>query len=75
MLIKFLQQILQKLVAPAAIVPLIVFAPSVHADEEAIELLNRMNYAVRQLNYTGTLVYLKNNTLSSLHINHNVVNG
>ena len=74
MLIKSLQQILQKLIAPA-IIPMIVFAPPVHADEEAIELLNRMNYAVHQLNYTGTLAYLKNNTLSSLHISHNVVNG
>ncbi len=74
MLIKPLQQLLQKFVAPV-IIPIMAFAPSVYADEEAIELLNRMNYAVHQLNYTGTLAYLKNNTLSSLHINHNVVNG
>jgi negative regulator of sigma E activity len=49
--------------------------PSVYADEEAIDLLNRMNQAVHKLNYSGTLAYLKDNTLSSLHINHTVVNG
>jgi negative regulator of sigma E activity len=74
MLIKPLQKILQKLFVPA-IIPMMVLAPSVYADEEAIELLNRMNHAVHTLSYSGTLAYLKNNTLSSLHINHNVVNG
>ena len=74
MLIKPLQQFLQKIIVPA-IIPMVTFAPSVYADEEAIELLNRMNFAVHKLNYSGTLAYLKNNTLSSLHINHNVVNG
>jgi len=51
------------------------FTPSVYADEKAIDLLNRMNRAVHMLNYSGTLAYLKGNTLSSLHISHTVVNG
>lgn len=49
--------------------------PSVYADEKAIDLLNKMNHAVHRLNYSGTLAYLKGNTLSSLHVNHTVVNG
>lgn len=48
---------------------------SVYADEKAIDLLNRMNHAVHKLNYSGTLAYLKGSTLSSLHINHTVING
>jgi len=52
-----------------------VIAPAVYADEAAVELLNRMNRALHELNYNGTLAYLKGNTLSSLRIEHTVVNG
>ena len=48
---------------------------SIYADERAIELLNRMNRALHQLSYTGTLAYLRGNTLSTLHIEHLVNNG
>ncbi len=48
---------------------------SVYADEEAMKLLNRMNKALHQLSYTGTLAYLRGNTLSTLHIEHLVNNG
>lgn len=60
-----------------ACIPSMLFAPAVYAEETetAIELLNRMNIAVRKLNYSGTLAYLKGNTLSSLHITHTVING
>ncbi len=49
--------------------------PTVYADIEAVELLNRMNKALHELNYKGTLAYLKGGTLSSLHIEHSVANG
>ncbi len=52
-----------------------LLSTSINADEKAIDLLNRMNHAVHKLNYSGALVYLKGNTLSSLHINHTVING
>lgn len=48
---------------------------SVIADEAAISLLNRMNHALHKLSYKGTLSHLKGNSLSSLRINHTVVNG
>lgn len=50
-------------------------AESVKPDETAIELLNRMNHALHTLNYNGTLAYLRGNSLSSLRIEHSVVNG
>jgi len=53
----------------------ISFAPLVHAEETAIDLLNRMNQALHQLNYNGTLAYLRGNSLSTLQIDHKVVNG
>ncbi|MCF6190260.1 MAG: MucB/RseB C-terminal domain-containing protein [Cocleimonas sp.] len=49
--------------------------PAVYADEAAVELLNRMNRALHELNYNGTLAYLKGDALSSLHIEHSVRNG
>ena len=52
-----------------------ILAPAMYADEEAVELLNRMNRALHELNYNGTLAYVKGDTLSSLHIEHSVVNG
>lgn len=48
---------------------------SVFAENEAVNLLNRMNQALHELNYKGTLAYLQGNTLSTLHIDHSVVNG
>ena len=52
-----------------------VLTHAVYADEAAVELLNRMNRALHELNYNGTLAYLKGDALSSLHIEHSVVNG
>ena len=45
------------------------------ADEKAMALLNRMNRALHQLSYTGTLAYLRGDALSTLHIEHLVNNG
>ena len=45
------------------------------ADESAIQLLNRMNQALHQLSYKGTLVLVQGNNVSSLLIDHTVVNG
>ena len=53
----------------------LLITPAVYADEAAVELLNRMNRALHELNYNGTLAYLKSDTLSSLHIEHSVSNG
>lgn len=48
---------------------------SSYADEKAIEILNRMNQALHKLSYTGTLAYLRGDSLSTLHIEHLVNNG
>jgi len=54
----------------------LVLAPSIsYADESAIELLNKMNQALHQLTYKGTLVLVQGNNVSSLMIDHSVVNG
>ena len=45
------------------------------ADNAAVALLNRMNQALHQLNYTGTLVLIQGNNVSSLQVDHTVVNG
>ncbi len=45
------------------------------AENAAIALLNRMNQALHQLNYTGNLVLIQGNNVSSLQIDHTVVNG
>ncbi len=42
---------------------------------EAMALLNRMRLALHQLNYNGTLVYRRDDSLSTLRIEHSVVNG
>lgn len=54
----------------------LVLSPSVsYADESAIKLLNRMNQALHELTYKGTLVLVQGNNVSSLMIDHSVVNG
>jgi len=58
-----------------SLISTVMVSHSAYAGEEAIDLLNRMNQAVHKLNYSGTLAYLKGNSLSSLHIDHTVVNG
>jgi len=58
-----------------SLISVAMIGPSAYADEKAIDLLNRMNQAVHKLNYSGTLAYLKGNSLSSLHIEHTVING
>ena len=55
--------------------PFLIISPSVYAEEDAITLLNRMNHALHKLNYKGTLAYLRENSLSSLRIEHSVING
>jgi len=50
----------------------VVFAKT---GNEAMDLLNRMHQALHQLNYKGTLVYRRDDSLSTLHIDHSVVNG
>ena len=57
------------------LLPLLMIAPSVQAEEGAIELINRMNRALLELNYKGSLAYLRGNSLSTLNIEHNVING
>jgi len=47
----------------------------VMADEVAMSLLNRMKNALHELSYKGTLAYVRGNSLSTLQINHTVVNG
>ena len=51
-------------------------APTIsYADESAIKLLNKMNQALHELNYTGTLVLIQGNNVSTLMVEHAVVNG
>ncbi|HIO96335.1 MAG TPA: hypothetical protein EYG71_00225 [Leucothrix sp.] len=57
------------------LLPLLFASPIVVADDAAIALINRMNRALHELNYKGSLVYLRGDSLSTLHIEHNVVNG
>ncbi len=52
-----------------------LFPVTAFADKNAMDLLNRMNQALHELNYKGTLAYLQGNSLSTLHIDHSVVNG
>ncbi len=53
----------------------ILAAPTAYAADDAVALLNKMNHALHQLNYKGTLAYLSGDALSSLHIEHTVVKG
>ena len=57
------------------LVPLLFISPLAQADDAAIELINRMNRALHELNYKGSLAYLRGDSLSTLQIEHNVVNG
>jgi len=60
----------------AALLVFLVLSPSVsYAEESAINLLNRMNQALHELTYKGTLVLVQGNNVSSLMIDHSVVNG
>ena len=52
-----------------------VITPVVYADEAAVKLLNRMNRALHELNYNGTLAYVKEGTLTTLRIEHSVRDG
>lgn len=45
------------------------------ADESAIKLLNRMNQALHQLTYKGHLVLVQGNNVSTLLVDHSVLNG
>ena len=59
-----------------ALVISFVLVPSFSfADEGAINLLNKMNQALHQLTYKGTLVLVQGNNVSSLLVDHSVVNG
>jgi sigma-E factor negative regulatory protein RseB len=57
------------------IIPLLMHSPVALADEAAIELINRMNRALRELDYKGSLAYLRGDSLSTLQIEHKVING
>lgn len=46
-----------------------------YADAAAVALLNRMNQALHQLTYKGTLAYLAGDELSTLLVDHSVING
>ncbi len=53
----------------------VLLPASALADNAAVDLLNKMNRALHELNYKGTLAYLQGNSLSTLHVDHSVVNG
>lgn len=55
--------------------PLMAVPSLSFADENAIKLLNKMNQALHELTYKGTLVLVQGNNVSSLMIDHSVVNG
>ncbi len=55
--------------------PLISVSGISHADESAIKLLNKMNQALHELSYNGTLVLIQGNNVSTLMVEHSVVNG
>ena len=58
------------------VIALALVTPTVvAADEAAMALLNRMNEALHQLTYKGTLAYLRGNELSTLMIDHRLANG
>lgn len=60
-----------------ALISVSVSTPVAYANtgNEAMDLLNRMHHALHKLNYKGTLVYRQDDLLSTLHIDHSVVNG
>jgi len=55
--------------------PSTVFAETNTDTNEAMDLLNRMHQSLHQLNYKGTLVYRRGESMSTLQIDHSVVNG
>jgi len=57
------------------LISLLSVTSSVSAEESAVKLLNRMNRALHELTYKGTLAYVQGDSLSTLQINHTVVNG
>lgn len=57
------------------LVPVMLFPSVSFADQSAIEILNRMYQALHELNYKGTLVLVQGNNVSSLLVEHSVVNG
>ena len=73
---KLLNLLTFKRTSLAALFLPLVLVPSVsQADDGAIKLLNKMNQALHQLTYKGTLVLVQGNNVSSLLIDHSVVNG
>ena len=67
---KYLKSLLALMMVPVLLLPALALA-----DQLAVELLNRMNLALHQLNYKGALVLVQGDKVSSLHIDHSVVNG
>lgn len=57
------------------LISLLSITPVAMADQKAVSLLNRMNHALHELSYKGTLAYVRGDSLSTLKINHTVVNG
>jgi len=64
-----------KYISALTLIPIFSIPTLASADNAAVALLNRMNQALHQLNYTGTLVLIQGNNVSSLQIDHAVVNG
>lgn len=64
-----------KLISGLLLVSTFSIAPLANADDAAITLLNRMNHALHELSYKGTLAYVRGDSLSTLKINHTVVDG
>lgn len=64
-----------KLISGLLLFSMFSIAPLANADNAAITLLNRMNHALHELSYKGTLAYVRGDSLSTLKINHTVVNG
>jgi len=64
-----------KLISGLLFVATFSITPLANADDVAITLLNRMNHALHELSYEGILAYVRGDSLSTLKINHTVVNG
>jgi len=64
-----------KLIFTFAFLPVLLASPIAVAEDSAVDLLNRMNKALHQLSYKGNLAYLRGDSLSTLHVDHSVVNG
>ena len=60
---------------PLLLIPLLLMPTVSLADNGAITLLNKMHKALHQLSYKGTLVLIQGNNVSSLMVEHSVVNG